>query len=114
MGSDTVTPTENTAEALREALEHDGFPAAFASSPTIASIIANDPTVIAAMRADGIIPPTPPTFKLGDRVRTESHGDGMVTGSVNGRVQVVPDSHPLWVGIFDATDLAHLTGEEGS
>jgi hypothetical protein len=37
-----------------------------------------------------------------------------VTGSVNGRVRVVPDSHPLWVGIFDAARLTHLTGEEGS
>ena len=46
---------ENTEKALGEALEHDGFPAAFASSPTIARIIATDPAIAAAMRADGII-----------------------------------------------------------
>ena len=66
-----MTTYENTAEALREALGAMRFkPYGYTiTAPTIARIIATDPTVIAAMRADGIIPPPPPTFKPGDRVR---------------------------------------------
>ena len=116
-----MTTYENTAEALREALRGKRHTAAAAYATTIARIIATDPTIVPAMRADGIIPPPPPTFKPGDRVR---HFDGWIGWVVpwprdwkyfprQQPVAVVPEGDRS-VLCVDNADLTHLTGEEGS
>jgi hypothetical protein len=118
-----VTTYKNTEKALGEALESKGYNsiAHDATASIIASIIATDPAIVAAMRADGIIPPPPPTFKPGDRVR---HFDGWIGWVVpwprdrkyfprQQPVAVVPEGDRS-VLCVDNADLTHLTGEEGS